>query len=141
MIFSFCCPRRFHFWNIFIRRDAIDCRIVRFSLNRRFERPRVRYFKQVDLLHLLNVVRRQYDGCGVTETRPKRKRVIPCFDCGGLFCQIFPHVFDACVRQSGGPLCDVGIRQFGDGVFVHHHLVVGFYSSSLITKLSLLDIA
>ena len=87
------------------------------------------------------VVHRQHDGCGVTETRPKREHVITCFYCGGLFCQLFLHVFDACVRQLGSPLCDVGLRQFGDGVFAHRHLVVDFYSSSLITKLSLLDIA
>ena len=54
---------------------------------------------------------------------------------------VFPLVFDACVRRSGGPLCDVGLCQFGDGVFAHHHLVVDFYSSSLLFKLSLLDIA
>ena len=58
-----------------------------------------------------------------------------------LFVSSF-RVFSTLVCVSrGGPLFDVGICQFGNGVFTHRNIVVDFYSNSLIDKLSLLDIA
>ena len=81
---------------------------------------------------LFGIIRRQHDCCGVSETRPLWERIISCLDSGGLFCQIFPRVFNDRVHRSRRPPCDVRRREFCDGVFSHRHDAIVFLLLSKI---------